>query len=360
MTARTPMSIRCWLAALLLACGCAAAVAAAPQAFAPDGIPPRQFSSSQTDPDQPDVYFLGIFGGSTAGVYYYVASAICDALRARFDEHRIRCVPLRSQGVASNRALMNEGRAQMIIVQSDTNYFAASGEVPIHGARSVVSLHNELGVLVAGPRVELKQLADFARYRVNLASPESVAHKLWLEYLGTFGLAEADVPRASGFAQDINYDGICDDFIDIFGLWSGHPVLALEAAAERCGARVLGMWHEGVASLLASREYYFRGHLPAGVYPGQDQPLDSYGIKASLVAHEATLPYIVYWVTKVLIEDVARVRSGHQALKALLPEEMFREGNFLPFHEGAQRYWDERGWTLPAAGGSADAVVRHD
>lgn len=328
---------------LTAACLVPAGATAADPPFQPDGIPQRQFSTDSFDPTKPREYFLAIFGGSTQGVYYYVASAICEAMRARYEEHRIRCVPLRSQGAGSNRALMNHGRAQMAIVQSDTNYYAATGENPIRGARSVVSLHNELGVLVTRGKSRIRSPLDLRGQRVNLAPKDSVANMLWAEYLDVLGIQQQDFREVANFPQDVNYQGLCGDYIDAFGLWSGHPVPALVDAIERCDARVLGMWHPDVARLLTKREYYFRGELPPGVYPGQDEPLVSYGIKASLIAHEKTLPYIVYWVTRIVIEDVAFLRTRHPALAHLDAQEMFALGNFLPPHEGAMRYWRESG-----------------
>lgn len=330
--------------ALLLACVCGTLRAESRPVFQPDGVPPRQFITGDANSTAPTEYFLAIFGGSTQGVYYYAASAICEAMRKRFQEHRIRCVPLRSQGAGSNRTLMNLGRAQMAIVQSDTNYYAATGEVPITGARSVVSLHDELGVLVVSKRSSIDRPQALPGHRLNLGARDSVARELWAEYLAAIGVTTNDLAQAYEFPQDINYEGLCTGFIDGFGLWSGHPVPALTSTLERCDARLVGTWHPGVQSLLERRPYYFRGTVPAGTYPGQREALDAYGIKASLIAHERTLPYIVYWVTRVIIEDYSLLRRLHPALAAVDPEAMRTKGNFLPPHEGAARYWRERGY----------------
>jgi uncharacterized protein len=297
-------------------------------------------------------------------VYYYVASAICATLRARYEEHRIRCVPLRSQGAGSNRSLMNHGRAQMAIMQSDTNYYAASGEIPIPGARSVVSLHNELGVLAVAGNSNIGSPHDLRGRRINLAPKESAAHMQWSEYLESLGITEKDFKQVHRYPQDLNPEGLCGKYIDAFGLWSGHPSRTITAAIERCGARLLGMWHPDMTPLLAKRQYYFRGELPPNVYPGQDRPLESYGIKASLIAHESTLPYIVYWVTRVLIENVDVLRTRHPALAHLDTRKMQTHGNFLPFHEGAARYWHESGRdaeeiSAPTAPPSDAAVDAH-
>jgi TRAP transporter TAXI family solute receptor len=338
--------IRSTLVWLLILLSITGMTRAAEPPFHPDGIPPLQYSFDPARPNLPKQYFLTIYSGSTKGVYYYVASAICEAMRARFAEHRIHCAPFRSQGVASNRSLMSGGRAQLAIVQSDTNYFAATGEMPIDGARSVVSLHDEMGVLVVGKNSHITTPHDLAGKRVNLGPKDSAARALWIEYLTALGMKESDLKESVAFPQDLNYQGVCGNYIDAFGLWSGHPVTALEDAIDRCGLKLVGMWQPELAQLLEERKYYFRSELPAKVYPGQDVPLLSYGIRASLIAHEKTDPYIVYWVARILTEDVAFLRTRHPALARLDPKEMFSRGNFLPFHPGAQRYWDEIGWKV--------------
>lgn len=323
---------------------CTLPCSAAEPVFRPDGIPAKQISAYQAKIDGSKQYYLSIYSGSTSGVYYYVASAICEALRARFDEHYIHCAPFRSQGVGSNRGLMNQGRAQFAIVQSDTNYYAATGEIPIPGARSIVSLHDEMGILIVSKRSRIAKAQDLKDKRVNLGPKESAARALWSEYLDSLDLTEKDIAKAVAFAQDLSYQGICDNYIDAFALWSGHPVPILTEVIKRCNLTVLGMWHPGIDKLLEKRKYYFQSELPLNVYPGQSEPLISYGIKASLIAHEKADPYIVYWLTRVIIENIDFLRTQHPTLTHLKTHDMFSLGNFLPMHEGAARYWREIGW----------------
>lgn len=336
---------------LLITCGLAAALAlvarpatAAPaKPFQPDGVPAGQLTLATPGPNAKSEYFLTIFGGSTLGVYYYVASAICKAVNARFEEHRIHCAPLRSQGAGSNRELMRNGRAQMAIVQTDINYVAATGSAPMPGARSVVSLHNEVGLLVVSPQSGITHPLDLRNQRVNLASPKSGANGLWNEYLAGLNLDYKDFKEARQFAQDLSFEGLCTNVIDAFGVWSGHPSRALQQTMQQCQAQLVGMWDPKLQSWLNCYPYYFRAELPANVYKGQPKALESYAIKASLIAHEQTLPHIVYWVTRVLMEDVDGLSRLHPTLAHLNGREMAGLGNFLPFHEGAQKYWTESG-----------------
>jgi hypothetical protein len=350
-TAATAAFLAVWCGASALAAEGSASSEAGQLPYKPDAIPRSQYMEVQGgDTLQPSThgrardYFVAIYSGSTIGVYYYVASAICRALEKNFQKHRIHCVPLRSLGVASNVSLMDQGRAQFIIVQSDTNYYASTGQIKLPGGQSVMSLHNELGAMAVGKDSGIQTPADLRDKRVNLGSEGTASRALWMEFLVSQGLAATDLAQAFSVTQEYNVMGLCGGYIDAFGLWIGHPAAPFRDAAETCGARIVGMASPGTDKLLETRTFYFRGDIAADTYPGQKEVVHSYGFKASLVAYEPVDPYLVYWVTRSVVEEVKTFRSAHSALSAVEPREMFEKGNFLPFHAGAARYWREIGW----------------
>lgn len=322
--------------------------------YAPDAIPRSQYiptvPGSRVQPVMPQQdnkdRFVAIYSGSTVGVYFYVASAICRAMAKSFSRHRIHCVALRSLGVASNVSLMERGRAQLIIVQSDTNYYASTGKIKLPGGRSVMSLHNELGLMAVARDSDITKPADLRDKRVNLGPEGTASRGLWLEFLNANGLSINDLDRAFSVTQEYNIMGLCSGYIDAYGLWIGHPAAALAGAVDHCDARLVGMWSPGSEKLVNERQFYFKGTIPADTYPGQKKPIVSYGFKASLIAYSRVDPYIVYWVTRSIIENIDTFRNAHPALANVKPREMFAMGNFLPFHPGAARYWRESGWLV--------------
>ncbi|WP_316978809.1 TAXI family TRAP transporter solute-binding subunit [Shumkonia mesophila] len=340
-----------WSSAAALAADAPAPLAVGQLSYKPDAIPRSQYMEVLGgDALQPSTtgqardYFVAIYSGSTIGVYYYVASAICRAMEKNFAKHRIHCVPLRSLGVASNVSLMEQGRAQFVIVQSDTNYYASKGQIALPGGHSVMSLHNELGAMAVGRESGILGPADLRDKRVNLGSEGTASRALWLEFLAAQGLAIGDLEQAFSVTQEYNVMGLCGDYIDAFGLWIGHPAAPFRDAAEICGARIVGMASPGTDKLLGERSFYFHGEIPANTYPDQQEPVRSYGFKASLIAYQPVDPYLVYWVTRSVVEEIQTFRSAHPSLSAVKTREMFEQGNFLPFHPGAARYWREIGW----------------
>jgi TRAP transporter TAXI family solute receptor len=287
--------------------------------------------------------YLTIYSGGTTGVYFFVASALCDTLRQNFDQHGIHCVALRSQGSTDNRRLMRQGRAQVVIMQSDVTYLAASGEEPIPGAQSVMSLYGEMGMLVTRTKAAITTPEDLRGKRINLGPDGSVGQKLILDYLAASGIRPADLARRDTFPIDSSPQGLCSGYIDAFAVWSGHPSQLVSDTISRCNARVLGLAGPGMEEMLRLHPEYSRLTLPANTYPGQQKPQETYGIKASLVAYEPVDPVIVYWLVRSAVENIELLRTLHPALKTLTVHEMISSGNYLPFHTGAARYWREIG-----------------
>lgn len=299
----------------------------------------NQVNLTSKDKTHDREFYLAIYSGSTTGVYFRVAGKICELMQRTFAEHHIHCVPLRSQGVASNVQLMKDGRAQVAIVQSNTNWNAANGVSPIPGARSVMSLHDEMGLLVVRKDAGIHSVADLRGKRLNLGPEGSASRALWDQLLDAYGMSEKDLKRVYGVAQDYNEIGICDNYIDAFGLWIGHPAIPIRETLENCDAEIVGMSGPQTDELIRKNGYFFKQTLPAGAYPGQKKAVQSYGFKASLIAYQPASPYVIYWLTRIVRENVALLRTLDPALYSLNTTDFEAKGNFLPFHRGAACYW---------------------
>ena len=52
----------------------------------------------------------------------------------------------------------------------------------------------------------------------------------------------------------------------------------------------------------------------------------------------------VYQVVKAVFDNFEEFKKLHPALANLKPESMIVDGNSAPLHEGAVRYYREKGW----------------
>lgn len=311
--------------------------------YHPDGIPLAQYFREGGDgrvtfPVLPE-YYLAIYSGSTTGVYFEIASKICELMRQTYAEHHIRCVPLRSTGSGDNMRLMEEGRAQVAIIQSDTNWEAANRPYPSPFPRSVLSLHNEMGLLVVGKNSGIKSVSDLRGKRINLGSEGSAARRLLLDLLAAHNMDQHALGKTYNAVQDFNKAGLCLNYIDAYAVWIGHPAKLITDTLQTCGAKVIGMSDPATQAMLGKSRFMFKQTLPANIYPGQTTQIESYGLKATLIAAAQAHPYVIYWLTRILHENSVTLRGMHPSLFSLKAEELRDQGNFLPFQDGAACYW---------------------
>jgi len=67
-------------------------------------------------------------------------------------------------------------------------------------------------------------------------------------------------------------------------------------------------------------------------------------VLATVVTSAKTSPETVYQVTRALFENFDEFKKLHPALANLNPQNMVKDGLSAPLHEGAARYYKEKGW----------------
>lgn len=135
-----------------------------------------------------------------------------------------------------------------------------------------------------------------------------------------------------------------EDNIDAMTYFVGHPNGAIEEATDTVDAVLVPVTGEAVERLLAERSYYSRAEIPAGLYKGNPQATPSIGTRAVLATSANTDPQVVYELVKAVFDNLERLRELHPALAELQSSEMISTGLTAPLHEGAERYYRERGW----------------
>ncbi len=125
---------------------------------------------------------------------------------------------------------------------------------------------------------------------------------------------------------------------------ASHPSGPVAKATEGCGARLLDVNGEAVDRLLGEWAFYAPAVIPGGLYANNPDPVTSFGLRATLVTSEARPADTVYQVTKRIFEGLDDLRAQHAVFAGLKAEDMVSGGASAPLHEGALRYYQERGW----------------
>ena len=80
------------------------------------------------------------------------------------------------------------------------------------------------------------------------------------------------------------------------------------------------------------------------MYPNNPNATNTYGVQATVVTSAKVPADVVYAFTKAVFDNFDEFKKLHPALTNLKPEEMLKNGLSVPLHEGAVRYYKEKGW----------------
>jgi TRAP transporter TAXI family solute receptor len=135
-----------------------------------------------------------------------------------------------------------------------------------------------------------------------------------------------------------------DNNIDAMTYFVGHPNGAIQEATTTVDAVLVPITGPEIDKLLSEKSYYTKAEIPGGMYKGNDSATQSIGGKAVLSTTSKVDDEVVYQLVKSVFENIERFQRLHPAFKDLKPEDMIKVGLSAPLHEGAVRYYKERGW----------------
>ena len=135
-----------------------------------------------------------------------------------------------------------------------------------------------------------------------------------------------------------------DNNIDAMSYFVGHPNGAIQEASTTTDAVLVAVTGPEIDKLLADKAYFTKAVIPGGMYRGNPDDVPSIGGKAVLSTTAETDPELVYQLVKSVFDNLDRFKRLHPAFNHLSEEEMMQAGLSAPLHEGAVRYYKERGW----------------
>ena len=293
--------------------------------------------------------FITIGTGGVTGVYYAAGGAICRLVNKDRAKHNIRCSVESTGGSVFNINTIKAGELDLGVAQSDVQYNAAKGEAQFKGGafnelRAVMSLHPEPFTVVARKEANVKSFADFKGKRFNVGNPGSGTRASMEELLNAMGWKMSDFSLASELKADEHGPALCDGKIDGFFYGVGHPSANIQDPTTVCGAKLVSLTGPAVDKLVKAKPYYGYATIPANLYPNNPQETKTFGVLATLVSSSKVPADSVYAVVKAVFDNFDEFKKLHPALAVLDPKVMVKDGLSAPLHDGAAKYYKEKGW----------------
>lgn len=294
--------------------------------------------------------FVTIGTGGQTGVYYTAGQSVCRFLNRAEAQPPIKCNAPSTAGSVTNIVSLQKGEYEFGFIQSDHQHKALKGlapfdkDGPIEELRAVFSLQTEILTVVAREDSGIKSFDDLKGKRVNIGVPGSGSRDTFDEVMKARGWSNADFALAGELKPAEMASALGDNNLDVITYVVGHPSGAIQEALTNVKAQLIPVQGPEIEKFLQGADYYTAAEIPAGLYPGVDEPVPSIGGKAVLAATTETDPDVVYQLVKAVFDNLERFKRLHPAFADLQAKDMIRVGLTAPLHEGAQRFYKEKGW----------------
>lgn len=305
--------------------------------------------ASSTLSAQAEEKFITIGTGGQTGVYYVVGQSICQLVNRDTKTTNVKCNAPSTGGSVDNLNSIAAGERDLGIAQSDWQFHAYNGSSSFEGKkneklRAVFSIHPEPFTVMARQDAHIADFDGLKAKRVNVGDPGSGTRATMKVILDAKGWTEKEFKVASELKASEMASAMCDNNLDAITYNVGHPNGALKEAAASCDVKLVPVTGEAIDKLVADNPYYAKATIPGGLYKGADEPTETFGVYATLVTSSDVDADKVYAVVKAVFDNFDRFKRLHPAFENLKQEEMIKNAISAPLHEGAARYYKEKGW----------------
>ncbi|MEM7171219.1 MAG: TAXI family TRAP transporter solute-binding subunit [Pseudomonadota bacterium] len=306
--------------------------------------------ASSFGPAQADETFVTIGTGGQTGVYYVVGGSICRLVNRGTGDHGIKCTHTTGGSVANINGIRT-GDLDMGVAQSDWQYHAYNGTAPdkfpdgaYEDLRAVFSVHPEPFTVVARADSGITSFEDLKGKRVNVGNPGSGQRGTMEVVMERLGWTMDDFALASELKSAEQSQALCDNKIDAMVFTVGHPSGSIKEATTSCEAVLIPVGGDEIQKLVDENDYYATATIPGGTYTGTDGDTETFGVGATFVTSTNTDEEVVYQMVKAVFENFDRFKKLHPAFANLEPSTMIVNNLSAPLHDGAVRYYQEKGW----------------
>ena len=297
-----------------------------------------------------DEKFITIGTGGQTGVYFVVGQSICKLVNRNTDKHHIKCTAPSTGGSIANINAIKAGNQDMGVAQSDWQYHAYHGtskfkdDGAFKDLRSVFSVHGEPFTVVARKDSGATKFDDLKGKRVNVGNPGSGQRATMSVVLDALGWDESAFSLASELKSSEQAAALGDNKVDAIVFTAGHPNGSIQEATTTTDAVLIPVVGPAIDKLVADNPYYAHATVPGGMYRGNPNDTKTFGVKATFVSSAKVPNDVVYQVVKAVFDNFGRFKKLHPAFEHLKETDMITAGNSAPLHDGAAKYYKEKGW----------------
>ncbi len=297
--------------------------------------------------------FVALGTGSPNGTYYPVGRGICELINDGRLEHGVRCIAYNTGGSVYNIQAVMSGELEMGITRSDLafqahegiNAFKAIGPNP--EIRAITTLYSMPIAVLVKKDAGIEKFSDLESKRINIGNKGSGKRSVAELILDVMGWQHGDFSAVLELSTKQMGKAFCGDQVDILIEGLGNPSKFYEEMVRDCNGKFIEVPKEVVAKIQKKFPYFAALNIPGGLYHETPKAVNTFGFKATLVSKRKVHPDTVYDVVTSIFDNFKKFQSKHPSLSLAKPQTLVNNGIFIPIHDGALRYYFEKGIKSP-------------
>jgi uncharacterized protein len=283
---------------------------------------------------------------STTGTIYPLGSAMANLWGTEIEGVRVNAQA--SNGGVDNLNQMKAGEAHISFATSGIIWEAYNGERGFKDrkyddVRIVAGLYYNPNQFVVRKGSGIESIGDLKGKKFAPGTTGSTPEVESSIILPAYGINYPDDIDANfvGFTEAI--DLMRNKQIDGALIQAGLPTAAVTEMTSTADGELIGIEPEVRKQLMEEYPWYSEMTIPAGTYEGQKEDVDTLAIKMMLMADASVDEETIYQMTKVFWENLDKLESSHSIVQQMEIENAVTELAGIPLHEGAKRYYEEKG-----------------
>ncbi|WP_265502065.1 TAXI family TRAP transporter solute-binding subunit [Paracoccus beibuensis] len=287
--------------------------------------------------------FINVLTGGTSGVYYPLGVALSEIYADGIEGARTQVQATKAS--VENLNLLAQGRGEIAFALGDSVQAAWEGNEeagfprPLEELRAIAAIYPNYIQIVADASAGVTTLEDLKGKTLSVGAPASGTELNARAIFAAAGMSYDDLGKVEYLPFAESGELIKNRQLQATLQSSGLGVAFIKDLSTTHDIDIVAIPEEVVTAIGAP---FVPAVIRAGTYDGQDQDVPTAAVGNMLITHEGVSEETAYQMTKLLFENLDRMRSAHAAAAGITPETAL-DGLSIPLHPGAERYYREAG-----------------
>ena len=283
---------------------------------------------------------LTITTGDQAGTYYPIGNKIAEILNENMKSVQFKSES--SNGSIDNIKRLQEGKADLAIIQNDIAYYAANEVEMFKGnkfdnLRAIASLYPEACQFITLETSGIKSIEDLEGKKVAVGANNSGTEANARQILEAYSITYNDIDEQfMSFAESAN--ALKAGEVDAAFITAGCPTKAVQDIASQQKIRILPISNEKATILSGLYPYYTKITIPQNTYDNLNEDIQTIAVRALLATSDQFDEKLCSEIVSTIFNNTKELEQAHM-IGRFITVENATKGISLKMNPGAEKFF---------------------